>query len=78
MPCRRTEVWGRRCPGEVWGTEVVLMGLGLGRGRNGVQSRGPACCPSQVMFRILRESTAFITELWLRCRQVTACSQAGG
>lgn len=54
------------------------MGLGLGRGWNGVQSRGPACCLSQVMFRILRESTAFVTELWPRCRQETACSQCAG
>lgn len=53
------------------------MGLGLGRGQNGVQSRGPACCPSQVMFRILQESMAFITELWLRCRQAMACLQGG-
>jgi len=85
----RGQAW---CPegGRESGAAGVLETLGLGnrshsdgawdwgKGWNGVQSRGSACCPSQVMFRVLREATAVITELWLRCYQKTACSRGGG
>lgn len=84
----RGQAW---CPegGRESGAAGVLETLGLGnrsnsdgawdwgKGWNGVQSRGSACCPSQVMFRVLREATAVITELWLRCYQKTACSRGG-
>lgn len=53
------------------------MGPGI-EGGGGTQSRGSACCPSQMTSRVLRESTAVITELWPRCYQKTACSQAEG